>query len=444
MLFNLRRIRRTYVRRALLVIAFILVIDSCIIISSRPHTTLSPLVSTSRSSATTHPVAPRNRTVYIATIHRNSGEVLKLAWNDALVKLVEYLGPHNVHVTAIESGSQDDTKDQLKFLKERLDNLHVPNTITLGMTVWEQLDEISKRPKKGESRKDWLWHHAMNRWELRRIPYLSKTRNQAMEPLKKLEKEGKKFETVLWLNDVVFDVSGRLFLAATTRLLTSRLYNQTQDIITLLDTRDGNYAAACAMDFTLYPYYYDTFALRDDRGDKTASYYWPWFHSPTSRAAALANEPIPVQSCWNGAVAFQSAPFYAEPGLKFRGVDDSLADLHLEASECCLIHPDNYLTKEKGVWLNPNVRVGYNIPVYKTTKPDRFPTPRAAVMGAWANRFLRWHGGLQVSLEKWTVQGRLKQWVEETPEGDLPRYEPGEVCLINEAQVMWENGWKHL
>lgn len=37
-----------------------------------------------------------------------------------------------------------------------------------------------------------------------------------------------------------------------------------------------------------------------------------------------------------------------------------MAAHHLEASECCLIHADNVLTKMKGVWINPNVRVGYD------------------------------------------------------------------------------------
>lgn len=59
-------------------------------------------------------------------------------------------------------------------------------------------------------------------------------------------------------------------------------------------------------------------------------------------------------------VAFQSAPFYQDQPLQFRGLQDSMAAHHLEASECCLIHADNVLTKMKGVWINPNVRVGYD------------------------------------------------------------------------------------
>lgn len=46
---------------------------------------------------------------------------------------------------------------------------------------------------------------------------------------------------------------------------------------------------------------------------------------------------------------FDVAPFYS--GLECRGIDDSLAQKHVEASECCLIHVDNELSGEeaKGV-----------------------------------------------------------------------------------------------
>ncbi|EQB50899.1 hypothetical protein CGLO_09599 [Colletotrichum gloeosporioides Cg-14] len=154
-------------------------------------------------------------------------------------------------------------------------------------------------------------------------------------------------------------------------------------------------------------------------------------------------EPVKVKSCWNGMVVFDAAPFY-DDGLRFRGSDDSLAAKHLEGSECCLIHADNPLSREKGVWLNPNVRVGYNERVFEQTKMDRFPTPWAAVVGFWANRYLRVRNSIQLTLERWAVEKKLRQWVDETPPSELPRSEPGEMCLINEMQIMWENGWKHI
>ncbi|KAI0136398.1 polysaccharide export protein [Xylariales sp. AK1849] len=417
MIVTYRRFRRTYLRPALYIFAFLFVIDAIHLISSRPdthRTTLRP-----RSSWP----SPKNTSVYIASVHRNTEAIQREAWNDAVLALVDYLGAENVHISAVESGSQEGTKDALMDLKAGLDSRRVSNDISLGMTVWEQLDEIDTRPPPGVREPGWIWNGAESQFELRRIPYLSKVRNSAMKPLERLEREGRHFDKVLWLNDVVFDP---------------------QDIQTLFDTRDGDYAAACSMDYKVSPLYYDTFALRDDLGLKTVSLHWPWFQSPTSKASALRNEPIRVTSCWNGIVVFDAVPFYGIPALQFRGIEDSLADLHLEGSECCLIHADNYLSQEKGVWLNPNVRVGYNKKAYHAIQQNHYPGPFWTVAGRWINRIMSWRIGFQSTLEMRVIRKRIEQWVAETPNEDLARYEPGEACLINEMQIMWSNGWKHL
>jgi hypothetical protein len=333
-----------------------------------------------------------------------------------VLDLVTYLGPSNVYFSAVESGSQDGTKDALQELKSALDAKGIENNIQLGMTVWEQIAEIENRPQQRE--KGWIWNKAKGQWDVRRIPYLSRVRNQAMEPLRKLDR---KFDKVLWLNDVVFDLD---------------------DYLALLHTRDGHYAAACSMDFKRYPWYYDTFALRDEQGMKTASTLWPWFMSSTARSSTLRAEPVKVESCWNGMVLFDAAPFTAEPPLEFRGLEDSLADLRLEASECCLIHADNALSRQegKGIWLNPNVRVGYNVGAYEAVKGGKFPAPVTAVMGTWVVRLGRVTGRIQGYLDDLTVQKRMANWRAEDPK----RTEPGEVCVINEMQIMYKNGWKHL
>lgn len=68
----------------------------------------------------------------------------------------------------------------------------------------------------------------------------------------------------------------------------------------LLATHQGNYAAACALDFSKPPLYYDTFALRDFDGHETASQIWPYFRARSSRLALQHGQPVPVRSCWNG------------------------------------------------------------------------------------------------------------------------------------------------
>jgi hypothetical protein len=68
----------------------------------------------------------------------------------------------------------------------------------------------------------------------------------------------------------------------------------------LLDTRGGDYAAACSLDFSKPPAFYDTFALRDSEGHAAVMQSWPYFRSRASRDALKASEPVPVTSCWNG------------------------------------------------------------------------------------------------------------------------------------------------
>lgn len=125
-----------------------------------------------------------------------------------MVSLVEHLGPSNVHFSALESGSQDDTKERLELLRSELDKRQVPNTISLGMTVWDQLDEMWARPDpNGPRQEGWIWNEEDNCYDLRRITYLARERNRAMEPLRELKRQGQTFDKVLWVNDVVFDVS---------------------------------------------------------------------------------------------------------------------------------------------------------------------------------------------------------------------------------------------
>ncbi len=150
---------------------------------------------------------------------------------------------------------------------------------------------------------------------------------------------------------------------------------------------------------------------------------------------------VPVQSCWNGAVALKADPFYASPPLRFRAVSDSLAKQHLEGSECCLIHAD--YRKTHGVWLNPNVRVGYKPEAYEAVNPQdgRFwPTWREKVKGVWLNRLARWFAWPRRAAEKLLVIRRVREW-EAAHEGN---HEEALHCLINEMQVLVENGWQHV
>lgn len=153
----------------------------------------------------------------------------------------------------------------------------------------------------------------------------------------------------------------------------------------------------------------------------------------------MSEHPVPVQSCWNGIVAFDAIPFYGPDSLQFRGIPDNLALQHVEASECCLIHAENPLTSTHGVWLNPEVRVGYSPEAYDQVHPSFFwPGTVQRIRGIWENRILRWF--TTPTLKASTINGRLSKWAMGNP--DIS--EPGTYCLINEMQVLVENGWAHV
>lgn len=131
-------------------------------------------------------------------------------------------------------------------------------------------------------------------------------------------------------------------------------------------------------------------------------------------------------------------PFISNPPLRFRGLTDSLASSHLEASECCLIHADNPLSASKPILLNPLVKVGYNGSAYDAVhSAESIMSPFRIFRAVWENRFRRW---FTVTWWKdWDVQQRIMMWTKETGEK-----EKGEFCVVDEMQVIYEKGWRHV
>ena len=120
--------------------------------------------------------------------------------------LVKHLGPENVYVSIVESGSQEGTQGALADLKAELDNLGARNTISLGIDAWQQAAYLLDFPEEDKDRSGWIFTgRGKSGWEVRRIPYLAKLRNQAMKPLHAMSPD-LKFDKVLWINDVVFTV----------------------------------------------------------------------------------------------------------------------------------------------------------------------------------------------------------------------------------------------
>lgn len=210
--------------------------------------------------------------VYIASIHWNNEAILKSHWISAVLDLVKEIGRDNVFVSIQESGSWDDSKGALAYLDAELDRAGIRRKIILDPTT--HLNEVNKPPAKS----GWIMT-PRDRMELRRIPYLARLRNLVMEPMYRLEEAGERFDKILFLNDIVFT---------------------NEDVRRLLSTRGGEYAAACSLDFSEPPAFYDTFALRDIEGQEALMQTWPFFRASKSRSAMKANRPVPVKSCWNG------------------------------------------------------------------------------------------------------------------------------------------------
>lgn len=351
--------------------------------------------------------------VYIASLHWNNERILRASWNKGVFDLVQALGPENVFVSVFESGSMDRSKDALRDLDRALNLVGAGRNVTLDERT--HADEIASPP--AEPGNGWI-KTARGRIELRRIPYLARLRNASLQPLIRMAEQGTTFDYVLFLNDVVFSVT---------------------DVIALLNTNNGNYAAACSLDFSKPPLYYDTFVLRDAEGHEHATQTWPYFRSSQSRSAMKLSQPVPVTSCWNGMVFMPAAAFAGEKAIAFRGVDDTFAESHVEGSECCLVHTDNPASATKGVYLNPNVRVGYNGQAYKLVHPSgSWITYFDILTGLWKNRLVRWF--TTPWFKELVIRRRQHSWEKQHP----GREEPGTACLINEMQVLIGNGWAHV
>ena len=140
-------------------------------------------------------------------------------------------------------------------------------------------------------------------------------------------------------------------------------------------------------------------------------------------------------------VAFDAAPFQnSHYPLRFRAIPDSLAQYHVEASECCLIHYDNPLTPLKGNWINPKVRVGYSMEAYRAVSADNrggvddnWPTPYER-RWAWVQRWTWWWDN-PIRLLK--LKYRIWAWQKRDPEIS----EKSLPCIADLAMVLKPNGW---
>lgn len=188
-----RSSRFRYIKAVVLVVAALCFVDLLFLTQTRQ----------SLHSSESYDTLRKTPSVYIASIHWNNEKILRSNWTNAVLELVESLGPEHIYISIYESGSWDDSKGALRLLDAELEKIGVQRTIILEPRT--HADEIAASP----SSSDWI-DTPRGQKELRRIPYLSRLRNLSMKPLAELALKGITFDRVLFLNDVVFTVCFKL------------------------------------------------------------------------------------------------------------------------------------------------------------------------------------------------------------------------------------------
>ena len=300
----------------------------------------------------------------VASIFDPEGDLAQGPWGQAVLDLVDILGPSNVFLSIYENDAGHKAKNALEALESKVECDH-------ELVFEEHLDP------------DTLPHVTLpdKTTKVKRIEYLAEVRNRALRPL---ETSDVKWDKIIYLNDVIFDPIDAAQLLFST---------------TAGGENDGRtkYRAACAVDFINPFKFYDTFATRDAEGYSMGVPFFPWFTDSgngQSRQDVLdQKEAVMVRSCWGGIVAFDDKYFQFEfadklttlgditktssSGFRFRAEEDTYWD----ASECCLIHADIQSPDptDTGIYLNPYIRVAYDVTTFSwlsfTRRFERLYTP---------------------------------------------------------------------
>ncbi|KAF8629855.1 hypothetical protein AX15_003217 [Amanita polypyramis BW_CC] len=192
--------------------------------------------------------------IFVAAMFHNNEKIIPY-WTKQVARVLRYIGTDNVFVSIIESYSNDATPALLLDFDKTLEKMGIARRIIVGDT------SVSK--------------------EKQRIRFLAALRNRVLEPL--VERGG--FDIVLFLNDILVSA---------------------ESILELLRTRDGNWDMICGLDLSFWGLY-DAWVIRDQFG-KLVSSAWPYFLEESGRKSLMADEPVPVFTCWNGITAFRAEP----------------------------------------------------------------------------------------------------------------------------------------
>ncbi|KAF2735263.1 hypothetical protein EJ04DRAFT_601067 [Polyplosphaeria fusca] len=283
-----------------------------------------------------------NEKVFIAAaLYDPNGELVGGDWGRAVLKLLDLLGPDNVHLSVYENDADTAANVALKEFEKKL---KCNSSITSGHLPLEDIPRITV--PTGERR-------------MKRIAFLAEVRNRALRPLH--ANPAIRYDRLLYINDVMFNPIDAVHLLFSTNID---------------DDGRAQYGAVCAVDFINAFKFYDRFATRDFEGYAMGIPFYPWFTDAgdaVSRKDVLEQkDAVRVRACWGGMTAFEAKWFtetrptedsFSVSPLQFRYEDDPFWD----ASECCLIHADlTYLrhghdiASSSGIFTNPYIRVAYD------------------------------------------------------------------------------------
>ena len=278
------------------------------------------------SNLSTPPVFTQDFNYFIAANYYNSEESLTYSLPE-LSKIINHLNRgDNLYLSIFENGSNDNTKHLLRSFQQ---SLSVPSRFQLcesaGYGNW------TSEKLLGEQHINKLYKAK----PLFRYQRMAALRNAALEPLFLHPFRNSLPTKILFLNDIFY---------------------QAADILALLHTNNGDYDAACGLDF--HYQFYDILVTRDIEGYWFSGYY-PFTRHRKSQAAVRNGEPFRVMSCWNGAIAINAEGIIAN-NIKFRGRRyDGGRECECSQSECVFLCVDLVKAGLGNIFINPRVRVAY-------------------------------------------------------------------------------------
>ena len=272
-------------------------------------------------------LSSKNTTFYITANLVNVDNIIE-SFITEMKKLIDYLGKNHIIISLVENGdSKDNTRIYLKNFQKYLNEKQIPNELLLTKELVDP--RKSKKPFIKISRL--------------RIEYYAKLRNKCLDFLYKQENIDFENTLVIFFNDIVFNY---------------------EDIINLLSTNKEDYDAVCGLDM-VGPLFYDTWVSIDLDGNNLRNFF-PFFLNKEGQDLIVYHKPIRVFSCWNGVIVFKAAPLKNRK-LEFRHKANStipnntISNGYYYESECTYFHIDLFSLGYTKKYINPNVRVTYDI-----------------------------------------------------------------------------------